>query len=76
MPAAMMATSIHQPNKKLILAVQQLKIAKPYTKENTKKGRYLFIYRTIYNQLGHKAQWQKLCLYKVIDLNRKSPGVN
>tara|TARA_R110002012_G_scaffold263456_2_gene446512 strand:+ start:179338 stop:181890 length:2553 start_codon:yes stop_codon:yes gene_type:complete len=57
---------------KIDTAVQQLKIAQAYTKENPEKGRYLFIIGQLYNQLGHKDS-ANYAFDKVIDLNRRSP---
>ncbi len=55
-------------------AIQQLKIASYYTKENTEKGRYYYIIGQLYNQLGHKDS-ANYAYDKVIELNRKSPRV-
>ncbi len=55
-------------------AIQQLKIASYYTKENPEKGRYYYIIGQLYNQLGHKDS-ANYAYDKVIELNRKSPRV-
>lgn len=55
-------------------AIQQLKIASYYTKENPEKGRYYYIIGQLYNQLGYKDS-ANYAFDKVIDLNRKSPRV-
>ena len=55
-------------------AIQKLKVAQAYTKKNPEKGRYLFIIGQLYNQMGHKDS-ANYAFNKVIDLNRKSPGV-
>ncbi|MFD0795887.1 tetratricopeptide repeat protein [Maribacter chungangensis] len=55
-------------------AIQQLKIASYYTKENPEKGRYYYIIGQLYNQIGHKDS-ANYAYDKVIELNRKSPRV-
>jgi len=55
-------------------AIQQLKIASAYTKNNAEKGRYYFIIGQLYNQLGFKDS-ANLAFDKVIDLQRKTPRV-
>ncbi len=55
-------------------AVQQLKIASYYTKQNPEKGRYYYIIGQLYNELGHKDS-ANYAFDKVIELNRKSPRV-
>jgi len=53
-------------------AIQQLKIATAYTRQNPEKGRYLFIIGQLYNRLGYKDS-ANYAFDKVIALNRKSP---
>lgn len=55
-------------------AIQQLKIASYYTKENPEKGRYYYIIGQLYDQVGHKDS-ANYAYDKVIELNRKSPRV-
>lgn len=53
-------------------AVQRLKIASSYTKNNEERGRYYYIIGQLYNRLGHKDS-ANYAFQKVIDLNRKVP---
>jgi len=55
-------------------AIQQLKIASHYTKEDAEKGRYYYIIGQLYSQLGYKDS-ADYAYNKVIALKRKSPRV-
>ena len=55
-------------------ALQHLKVAQAFTKNNPERGRYLFIMGQLYDALGHKDS-ANLAYNKVIKLNRKSPRV-
>lgn len=55
-------------------AIQQLKVASYYTRQNAEKGRYYYIIGQLYGQLGHKDS-ANYAYDKVIELNRKSPRV-
>lgn len=55
-------------------AIQKLKIASYYTKNNEEKGRYYYIIGQLFNELGHKDS-ANYAFDKVIDLNRKTRRV-
>ncbi|MBT8301390.1 MAG: hypothetical protein KJO63_08680 [Maribacter sp.] len=55
-------------------AIQHLKVASYYTKNNPEKGRYYYIIGQLYNQLQHKDS-AGYAFDRVIELNRKSPRV-
>ncbi len=55
-------------------ALQHLKVASAYTKNNAEKGRYYFIIGQLYNQLGYRDS-ANFVFDKIIELNRKSPRV-
>jgi hypothetical protein len=55
-------------------AVQHLKVASAYTKDNAEKGRYYFIIGQLFNQLGYRDS-ANYVFDKIIELNRKSPRV-
>ena len=52
-------------------AVQKLKIASYYTKNNEERGRYYYIIGQLYNELGYRDS-ANYAFNKVIDLNRKT----
>lgn len=55
-------------------AINRLKIASYYTKDNEERGRYYYIIGQLYNELGHKDS-ANYVFDKVIDLNRRTPRV-
>src|SRR5690606_38253425 len=52
-------------------AIQRLKRASYYTKNNEERGRYYYIIGQLFNELGHKGS-ANYVFDKVIDLNRKT----
>lgn len=55
-------------------AIQKLKVASYYTKNNEERGRYYYIIGQLFNELGHKDS-ANYAFDKVIDLNRKTRRV-
>ena len=55
-------------------AIQKLKVASYYTRNNEEKGRYYYIIGQLFNELGHKDS-ANYAFDKVIDLNRKTRRV-
>lgn len=55
-------------------ALPYIKMASEFTRDNTKRGRYLYIKGQLYNALEHKDS-ANLAFDEVIELNRKSPRI-